>query len=58
MKDSPSNKLLFAKDIPRYRGWVGKFYKSVQDMAPISDQEMTRVMTEMSMVGINELVRF
>lgn len=51
-QDSPSNKLLFAKDIPKYRSWVARFYKSVQDMPPVSEQEMTNFMTEMSMVSL------
>jgi len=47
-KDSPSNKLLFAKDIPRYKGWISKFYQSIQNMPPVSDQEMYMAMTELS----------
>ncbi|KAK2173297.1 hypothetical protein NP493_885g01007 [Ridgeia piscesae] len=48
-KDSPSNKLLFAKDIPRYRQWVSQFYRNIQEMLPVTDQEMSTAMMELSM---------
>ncbi|XP_063219217.1 plexin-B isoform X2 [Bacillus rossius redtenbacheri] len=43
-KDSPSNKLLFAKDIPHYRNMVSQFYYNVQVLPQISDQEMCAAM--------------
>lgn len=39
-KDSPSNKLLFAKDIPRYRDMVAQFYNDIAQLPCITDQEM------------------
>ncbi len=51
IQDSPSNKLLFAKDIPRYRKMVERFYKDVQDMAPVPDKDMYAAMTDLSMVS-------
>jgi len=51
-KDSPSNKLLFAKDIPKYRKMVEKFFKDVQEMPPVSESEMNAAMTDLSMQNL------
>lgn len=48
-KDSPSSKLLFAKDIPHYRNLVSKFYADIKNLPPISDQEMNSAMQQLSM---------
>ncbi|KAH8398914.1 hypothetical protein KR222_011678, partial [Zaprionus bogoriensis] len=47
-KDSPSNKLLFAKDIPNYRIMVKEFYRDVARLPQISDQEMSTAMQQLS----------
>ncbi|KAJ8983308.1 hypothetical protein NQ317_010846 [Molorchus minor] len=47
-KDSPSNKLLFAKDIPRYREMVAQFYSDVAMLPIITDQEMGSAMQQLS----------
>ncbi|XP_041349841.1 plexin-B-like isoform X2 [Gigantopelta aegis] len=47
-KDSPSNKLLFAKDIVHYRKLVEKYFTDVQDQPPISDQDMNSFLAEVS----------
>ncbi|XP_030748718.1 plexin-B isoform X2 [Sitophilus oryzae] len=47
-KDSPSNKLLFAKDIPRYRDMVAQFYSDVAMLPVITDQEMGSAMQQLS----------
>lgn len=47
-KDSPSNKLLFAKDIPNYRRMVKDFYRDVARLPQISDQEMSTAMQQLS----------
>ncbi|XP_055858104.1 plexin-B isoform X1 [Episyrphus balteatus] len=47
-KDSPSNKLLFAKDIPQYRKMVKQFYREVARLPQISDQEMNTAMQQLS----------
>ena len=52
IQDSPSSKLLYAKDIPRYRNLVSQFYQRIHDMAPVSDQEMANIMAEHSSVNI------
>uniref|UniRef100_A0A671MH69 Plexin A3-like n=1 Tax=Sinocyclocheilus anshuiensis TaxID=1608454 RepID=A0A671MH69_9TELE len=39
-KDSPSNKLLYAKDIPNYKSWVERYYRDISKMPSISDQDM------------------
>ncbi|XP_033220264.1 plexin-B [Belonocnema kinseyi] len=53
-KDSPSNKLLFAKDIPHYREKVGRFYLDVQRLPQITDQEMSSAMQQLSAAHANE----
>lgn len=45
-KDSPSSKLLFAKDISRYRRMVTQFYREIQELPSISDEEMANALTE------------
>lgn len=47
-KDSPSNKLLFAKDIPQYRDMVDKFYQDVSKLPLITDQELSTSMQQLS----------
>lgn len=53
-KDSPSNKLLFAKDIPQYREKVGRFYHDVQRLPHITNQEISCAMQQLSASHINE----
>lgn len=45
-KDSPSNKLLFAKDIPRYKESVKRFLQEIHDRPPFSDQDLNCYLTE------------
>lgn len=49
-KDSPSSKLLYAKDIPEYRKWVDRYYRDIRDMSSISDQDMNAMLAEESRV--------
>ena len=51
VQDSPSSKLLYAKDIPRYRQMVSAFYKSVQESAPVTDQQIADFMRQHSQVN-------
>ncbi|GLH11402.1 Uncharacterized protein GBIM_16186 [Gryllus bimaculatus] len=53
-KDSPSNKLLFAKDIPHYREMVSHFYCDVQILPQITDQEMSTAMQQLSISQLGE----
>ncbi|XP_030379385.1 plexin-B [Scaptodrosophila lebanonensis] len=53
-KDSPSNKLLFAKDIPQYRKMVKEFYRDVARLPQISDQEMNTAMQQLSVQQTEE----
>lgn len=50
-KDSPSNKLLFAKDIPKYRRKVLEFYQSIALQPKVTDQEMCAAMQALSLVS-------
>ncbi|KAH3827947.1 hypothetical protein DPMN_129893 [Dreissena polymorpha] len=47
-KDSPSSKLLYAKDIPTYKKWVDRYYHDIKMMPAISDQDITAMMNEES----------
>jgi hypothetical protein len=50
-QDSPTNKLLYAKEIPEYRKIVQRYYRQIQDMTPLSEQEMNAHLAEESRVG-------
>jgi len=47
-KDSPSSKLLFAKDIPLYRQLVVQFYENIQSLPQVSDQELNFYLQQLS----------
>ncbi|KPP66254.1 hypothetical protein Z043_115266 [Scleropages formosus] len=53
-KDSPSNKLLYAKDIPNYKSWVERYYRDISKMPSISDQDMDAYLVEQSRLHANE----
>ncbi|KAG8447285.1 hypothetical protein GDO86_014668 [Hymenochirus boettgeri] len=53
-KDSPSNKLLYAKDIPNYKTWVERYYRDIGKMPSISDQDMDAYLVEQSRLHANE----
>ncbi|KAK2509507.1 hypothetical protein MC885_005673 [Smutsia gigantea] len=47
-RDSPINKLLYARDIPRYKQMVERYYADIRQAVPTSDQEMNSVLAELS----------
>ncbi|XP_053455377.1 plexin-B1 isoform X2 [Nycticebus coucang] len=47
-RDSPINKLLYARDIPRYKRMVERYYADIRETVPASDQEMNSVLAELS----------
>ncbi|TRY88515.1 hypothetical protein DNTS_020679 [Danionella cerebrum] len=53
-KDSPSNKLLYAKDIPHYKNWVERYYADITRMPAISDQDMSAYLAEQSRLHFNQ----
>ncbi|KAL2101983.1 hypothetical protein ACEWY4_003744 [Coilia grayii] len=53
-KDSPTNKLLYAKEIPEYKKRVQGYYRQIQEMAPLSEQEMNAHLAEESRKYRNE----
>ncbi|KAL7832956.1 hypothetical protein SRHO_G00299740 [Serrasalmus rhombeus] len=53
-KDSPSNKLLYAKDIPNYKNWVERYYSDISRMSAISDQDMSAYLAEQSRLHLNQ----
>lgn len=53
-KDSPSSKLLYAKDIPKYKAWVDRYYEDIKLIPPISDQDMNAMLQEESRLHKHE----
>ncbi|XP_075218268.1 plexin A isoform X1 [Lycorma delicatula] len=53
-KDSPSSKLLYAKDIPVYKEWVERYYSDIKMMPAISDQDMGAMLAEESRLHSSE----
>ncbi|XP_011600897.1 plexin-D1 [Takifugu rubripes] len=53
-KDSPTNKLLYAKEIPEYKKRVQLYYQQIQEMSPLSEQEMNAHLAEESRKYRNE----
>ncbi|XP_004717659.2 plexin-B3 isoform X2 [Echinops telfairi] len=47
-RDSPVNKLLYAREIPRYKQMVEKYYADIRQSSPASYQEMNSTLTELS----------
>uniref|UniRef100_A0AAR2IK09 Plexin-B1 n=1 Tax=Pygocentrus nattereri TaxID=42514 RepID=A0AAR2IK09_PYGNA len=53
-RDSPVNKLLYAREIPRYKQLVERYYSDIHSAASGCYQEMNSMLTELS--GMNSLV--
>ncbi|KAK2888766.1 hypothetical protein Q8A67_014141 [Cirrhinus molitorella] len=53
-KDSPSNKLLYAKDIPNYKNWVERYYSDISRLPAISDQDMSAYLAEQSRLHLSQ----
>ncbi|XP_022708589.1 plexin-B-like [Varroa jacobsoni] len=47
-KNSPSSKLLFAKDIPQYRKLIDNFYRDIASMPPVPDHQLALYMRQLS----------
>ncbi|XP_063102645.1 plexin-B3 isoform X2 [Cavia porcellus] len=47
-RDSPVNKLLYAREIPRYKQMVEKYYADIRHSSPASYQEMNSALAELS----------
>ncbi|CAG0905030.1 unnamed protein product, partial [Darwinula stevensoni] len=47
-KDSPSWRLLYAKEIPVYKKMVREYYKNIRSMPPATNQEMKALFDEYS----------
>ncbi|XP_069319529.1 plexin-B3 [Eulemur rufifrons] len=47
-RDSPVNKLLYAREIPRYKQMVEKYYSDIRQSSPASYQEMNSALAELS----------
>ncbi|XP_018428111.1 PREDICTED: plexin-B3 [Nanorana parkeri] len=54
-RDSPVNKLLYAREIPRYKQMVEKYYADIQQATPASYQEMNSSLTELSGIHAADL---
>ncbi|KAG7496795.1 plexin-B2-like [Solea senegalensis] len=47
-RESPSNKLLYAKEISTYKKMVDDYYKGIRQMISVSDQDMNTHLAEVS----------
>ncbi|XDV53389.1 hypothetical protein PO909_021900 [Leuciscus waleckii] len=54
-RDSPSNKLLYAKEISTYKRMVDDYYKGIRQMVSVSDQEMNTHLAEVSRAHTDKL---
>lgn len=54
-RDSPVNKLLYAREIPRYKQLVEKYYADIAETTPASYQEMNSSLTELSGIHSDDL---
>ena len=50
-KESPSGKLLFFKEIYKYRKWVESYYSEIKRMQKISKDDMNLMLSEESLVN-------
>lgn len=50
-QEAPTNKLLYAKDIPTYKEEVKSYYKAIRDLPPLSSLEMEEFLTQESKVS-------
>ncbi|XP_032893020.1 plexin-B1 [Amblyraja radiata] len=66
-RDSPINKLLYARDIPRYKQLVERYYADIRQTISASDQEMNSALAELSrnyssdmnsLVALHELYKY
>ncbi|XP_054639491.1 plexin-B1 isoform X1 [Dunckerocampus dactyliophorus] len=66
-RDSPINKLLYARDIPRYKHMVERYYADIRQTISASDQEMNSALAELSrnysgelnyLVALHELYKY
>ncbi|XP_067860759.1 plexin-C1 isoform X2 [Heptranchias perlo] len=53
-KHSPTNKVLYARDIPHYKDEVKHYYRQIADMASLTEEEMEKFLTEESKKHENE----
>ncbi|XP_019753237.1 plexin-B2a isoform X2 [Hippocampus comes] len=54
-RESPSNKLLYAKEISTYKKMVDDYYKGIRQMVSVSDQDMNTYLAEVSRQHTDEL---
>uniref|UniRef100_V9K841 Plexin-B2 n=1 Tax=Callorhinchus milii TaxID=7868 RepID=V9K841_CALMI len=54
-RDSPSNKLLYAREISTYKKMVDDYYKGIRQMVQVSDQDMNTHLAEVSRAHTDKL---
>ncbi|CAG5926826.1 unnamed protein product [Menidia menidia] len=55
-RESPSNKLLYAKEISTYKKMVDDYYKGIRQMIPVSDQDMNTHLAEVSRFSLFKIL--
>ncbi|XP_075284406.1 plexin-C1 [Opisthocomus hoazin] len=53
-KEAPTNKLLYAKDIPLYKKEVKAYYKAIRDLPPLTTSDIEEFLTQESKKHENE----
>nr|XP_009938455.1 PREDICTED: plexin-C1 [Opisthocomus hoazin] len=53
-KEAPTNKLLYAKDIPLYKKEVKAYYKAIRDLPPLTTSDVEEFLTQESKKHENE----
>lgn len=51
-KEAPTNKLLYAKDIPLYKKEVKAYYKAIRDLPPLTTAEVEEFLAQESKVWL------
>lgn len=51
-QEAPTNKLLYAKDIPTYKDEVKSYYRAIRELPPLSSSEMEEFLTQESKVWL------
>ncbi len=57
-KESPSGKLLFYKEVHKYRKWVESYYNDIRQMPTINSQDLSEMLNEESRVSFRNLTCF
>lgn len=55
-QDAPVNKLLFAKDRPKYRKMLQAMYADIRNQPPVAEQTLNAHLSELSKVRLHLMI--